>query len=104
MALLHGSPFPRVSLLSSCHSVLQRTARRARLRDHLCAGRKLLRGSDSVADAYAHPTVCISAAVALSSVFDTYIDPTVPEAPEDDKVGAAKKDMSAASSASMRSS
>ena len=50
------------------------------------------------------PTVCISAAVALSSVFDTYIDPTVPEAPEDDKVGAAKKDMSAASSASMRSS
>ncbi|KAH9968414.1 Oligosaccharyl transferase STT3 subunit [Lactifluus volemus] len=41
------------------------------------------------------PIVCVSAAVALSSVFDTFIDPTEAEAPEVDKVDAAKKDKSA---------
>jgi dolichyl-diphosphooligosaccharide---protein glycosyltransferase len=45
------------------------------------------------------PIVCVSAAVALSTVFDTFIDPTEPEAPESDKVDAAKKDKSTATAA-----
>ena len=49
------------------------------------------------------PIVCVSAAVALSSVFDTYIDPTEPEAPEGDKVDAAKKDKPTATAASSAS-
>ncbi|KAH9034583.1 Oligosaccharyl transferase STT3 subunit [Lactarius pseudohatsudake] len=46
------------------------------------------------------PIVCVSAAVALSSVFDTYIDPTEPEVSDGDKVDASKKDKSAATPAS----
>ncbi|KAI0296560.1 Oligosaccharyl transferase STT3 subunit-domain-containing protein [Multifurca ochricompacta] len=46
------------------------------------------------------PIVCVSAAVALSSVFDTYIDPTEPEVTEDDKTDVAKKDKSASTPAS----
>ncbi|KAI0287353.1 Oligosaccharyl transferase STT3 subunit [Russula brevipes] len=41
------------------------------------------------------PIVCVSAAVALSSVLDTYIDPMEPDLSEGDKVEAAKKDKSA---------
>jgi dolichyl-diphosphooligosaccharide--protein glycosyltransferase len=41
------------------------------------------------------PIVCVSAAVALSSVLDTYIDPMEPDLSEGDKVDAAKKDKSA---------
>ncbi|KAH8995063.1 Oligosaccharyl transferase STT3 subunit [Lactarius hatsudake] len=46
------------------------------------------------------PIVCVSAAVALSSVFDTYIDPMEPEVSDGDKVEASKKDKSAATPAS----
>lgn len=49
------------------------------------------------------PIVCVSAAVALSSVFDTFIDPTEAEAPEVDKADAAKKDKSAATAPSSTS-
>ncbi|KAH9986656.1 Oligosaccharyl transferase STT3 subunit [Russula compacta] len=38
------------------------------------------------------PIVCVSAAVALSSVLDTYIDPIEPDVPEADKADTAKKD------------
>ncbi|KAI3611632.1 oligosaccharyl transferase subunit [Moniliophthora roreri] len=31
------------------------------------------------------PVVCVTAAIALSSLLDTYIDPTVPEVPEEEK-------------------
>jgi dolichyl-diphosphooligosaccharide---protein glycosyltransferase len=40
------------------------------------------------------PIVCVSAAVALSSVLDTYIDPTQPDLSEDEKVDGTKKDKS----------
>ena len=46
------------------------------------------------------PIVCVSAAVALSSVFDTYIDPMEPEVPDGDKADASKKDKSSATPAS----
>ncbi|KAN0132809.1 glycosyltransferase [Lactarius tabidus] len=46
------------------------------------------------------PIVCVSAAVALSSVFDTYIDPMEPEVSDGDKADESKKDKSTASSAS----
>ena len=42
------------------------------------------------------PIVCVSAAVALSSLFDTYIDPTEPEVSESDKADSSKKDKSTA--------
>ncbi|KAN0125821.1 hypothetical protein V8E52_001028 [Russula decolorans] len=40
------------------------------------------------------PIVCVSAAVALSSVLDTYIDPTQPDLSlsKDEKVDGTKKD------------
>jgi dolichyl-diphosphooligosaccharide---protein glycosyltransferase len=40
------------------------------------------------------PIVCVSAAVALSSVLDTYIDPMQPDLLEDEKVDGTKKDKS----------
>jgi dolichyl-diphosphooligosaccharide--protein glycosyltransferase len=42
------------------------------------------------------PIVCVSAAVALSSVLDTYIDPTQPDLSlsKDEKVDGTKKDKS----------
>jgi dolichyl-diphosphooligosaccharide--protein glycosyltransferase len=46
------------------------------------------------------PIVCVSAAVALSSVFDTYIDPMEPEVSDGDKADPSKKDKSAATPAS----
>jgi len=46
------------------------------------------------------PIVCVSAAVALSSVLDTYIDPMEPDVSEGDKVDAAKKDKSTTTPAS----
>jgi dolichyl-diphosphooligosaccharide--protein glycosyltransferase len=46
------------------------------------------------------PIVCVSAAVALSSVFDTYIDPMEPEVSGGDKADASKKDKSSATPAS----
>ncbi len=46
------------------------------------------------------PVVCVSAAIALSSVFDTYIDPTEPELPGGDKADPSKKDKAAAPPAS----
>jgi dolichyl-diphosphooligosaccharide---protein glycosyltransferase len=42
------------------------------------------------------PIVCVSAAVALSSVLDTYIDPMQPDLSESDKVDGTKKDKSTA--------
>jgi len=46
------------------------------------------------------PIVCVSAAVALSSVLETYIDPMEPDLSEGDKVDAAKKDKSTSTPAS----
>lgn len=46
------------------------------------------------------PIVCVSAAVALSSVFDTYIDPMEPEVSGGDKADESKKDKSTATPAS----
>ena len=47
------------------------------------------------------PIVCVSAAVALSSVLDTYIDPMQPDLSTDEKVDGTKKDKSTTSSASV---
>ncbi|KAH9983656.1 Oligosaccharyl transferase STT3 subunit [Russula vinacea] len=49
------------------------------------------------------PIVCVSAAVALSSVLDTYIDPMQPDLSESDKVDGAKKDKSPTTLASSTS-
>lgn len=46
------------------------------------------------------PIVCVSAAVALSSVLDTYIDPMEPDLSEGEKVDSTKKDKSATAPAS----
>ncbi|KAH9958806.1 Oligosaccharyl transferase STT3 subunit [Russula dissimulans] len=46
------------------------------------------------------PIVCVSAAVALSSVLDTYIDPMEPDTSEGENVDAAKKDKSTTTAAS----
>jgi len=46
------------------------------------------------------PIVCVSAAVALSSVLDTYIDPMEPDTSEGDNVDATKKDKSITTTAS----
>jgi dolichyl-diphosphooligosaccharide--protein glycosyltransferase len=49
------------------------------------------------------PIVCVAAAVALSSVLDTYIDPIEPDLSEGDNANAAKKDKSTATPASRAS-
>ena len=49
------------------------------------------------------PIVCVAAAVALSSVLDTYIDPMEPDLSEGDKADAAKKDKSTTAPASSAS-
>ncbi|KAF8470328.1 Oligosaccharyl transferase STT3 subunit [Russula ochroleuca] len=49
------------------------------------------------------PIVCVSAAVALSSVLDTYIDPMQPDLSEGDKVDGTKKDKSTTTLASSTS-
>jgi dolichyl-diphosphooligosaccharide--protein glycosyltransferase len=49
------------------------------------------------------PIVCVSAAVALSSVLDTYIDPMQPDLSEGDKVDGTKKDKSTTTPASSAS-
>lgn len=49
------------------------------------------------------PIVCVSAAVALSSVLDTYIDPMAPDLSEGDKAEATKKDKSTTAPASSAS-
>jgi hypothetical protein len=46
------------------------------------------------------PIVCVSAAVALSNVFDTYINPMEPEVLDGDKADESKKEKSTAPSAS----
>jgi dolichyl-diphosphooligosaccharide--protein glycosyltransferase len=49
------------------------------------------------------PIVCVSAAVALSSVLDTYIDPMEPDLSEGEKVDSTKKDKSTITPASSAS-